>query len=161
MRRRDLLMNLTLICLLWFSFAFTCGGGNEGGSSNSGGRTQTSTAPTTSTAPAKKGPPTEQDVRDAITRGMNDAWYHSYRNIVVTFDSPVRVVSVSRLGVTDAMYYYATVDWTLQCDNGEQIYITHYKGGQVEVTQDDYTHGEWKYEGVHGGEEITEHRPMK
>ena len=149
MKNYKLPINLGVIVLLWFCLAFACKNGKDTGGSrnNNSGTTQSQTG--------NGKVPTEQDVRDAMTRHANDYWGTSYRNIVVTFESPVRVVAEGRLGETNNMYYEATVDWTLKYDDGIQIYITYYKGGTVRVSQDNYSNGEWKYDGGMKGEKTT------
>lgn len=148
MMKSKTLINLTLVCGVWFCLAFSC---------NSGTRPSTSTGGATpARTTAQGGAPTEQDVKDAITRAENEWWGTRYRNVKVTFDNPVRVGASEKRSATNDTYYNAQVNWTQQHDDGIQIYVTHHKGGTVQVTQDDYSRGVWKYEGVTGDRETSE-----
>lgn len=119
MTKQKTLVSLVLAVGVWSSMAFSCNTDSRRGSSSEGAKRPSTTA--------QSGPPTEEDVKSAIRRRLEDSFPEgrNHGGVKVNFESPVRVVAARRLGVTNDMYYEARIDYTATWDDGIAINTSH------------------------------------
>ena len=143
MKKQNLLMNLGVIGLLWFSLAFAC---NNGGSSSKT-PSYDNEKPTRSSQNTSS-ELTEQDVRDYFIRFSTERCESAVLDCKVVFDSPIQIGAATRRSIEGglpppeggmALAYPVTVNYSVykaSKNDHSNPFSIHNRGGSYYFFRD-------------------------